>query len=62
MKTGQKVLLKQTRSLNKRTKVFRETVRALGLGRIGKQREVALNECLIGMIRKVAHVIEIKAL
>jgi large subunit ribosomal protein L30 len=54
-----KVIVKQTRSLIDRPKVQKDTMKALGLGRIGKTNEIELNPAIEGMIRKVNHLLEV---
>ena len=39
-----------------------QTLRSLGLGRIGKSREIVDNESVRGMIFKVKHLIEVEEL
>ena len=54
-----KVVVKQVRSGIGRNPSVLRTLQAIGLGSIGKQRELVLNKSVEGMIRKVAHLIEI---
>lgn len=58
---GSKVVVKQTRSTIGRNERVYRTLEALGLGRIGKQREITLNPSVRGMLIKVRHLVEIKA-
>ena len=58
-KEAGKVLVRQTRSVAGSTKRVRATLDALGLGRIGKQKEHALNPCVTGMLKKVRHLVSI---
>jgi large subunit ribosomal protein L30 len=37
----------------------KRTLRALGLGKIGRQRELMDNEQVRGMIRRVTHLVEV---
>ena len=37
-----------------------KTLRALGLGRIGKTKDLADNECVRGMLFKVKHLVEVE--
>jgi len=60
--TTGKVLVKQVRSLNGRDQVTIDTLKALGLGRIGDKRELNLNPALIGMIRRVEHLVDVSRL
>lgn len=61
MEDGARVVIKQTRSEIGRTQRVRDTLGALGLGRIGKSREVTLNPAIRGMIRKVRHLLSVTA-
>lgn len=38
----------------------RETLKGLGLGRVGSDRELKRSPAVDGMIRRVAHLIEVK--
>jgi large subunit ribosomal protein L30 len=42
------------------TKQHRGTLRALGLGRIGKTAEVKQSPAAAGMLRKVAHLVKVE--
>jgi len=55
-----KVIISQVRSSINRPKNQKETLVALGLGRIGKSKELVLSPSLEGMIKKVSHLITIK--
>lgn len=57
-----KVKVTQTRGLAGREPTQRRTALALGLGRIGKSKEFTLNPAIIGMLRKIQHVIAIEPL
>ena len=54
-----KVTITQVRSIIDRPRDQKETLKSLGLGRIGKSREVTLNPQIQGMIKKVAHLIKV---
>jgi large subunit ribosomal protein L30 len=54
-----KVKISQVRSSIDRPKDQKETLVALGLGRIGKSRELELTPSIQGMIKKVAHLISV---
>lgn len=54
-----KVVVKQVRSKIGRNPVVVGTLQALGLGSIGKQKELVLNESVKGMIKKVSHLVEV---
>ena len=55
-----KVIVKQIRSDIGRAPVVRATLKALGLGKVNKQRELPLNEATKGMIKKVDYLLEVK--
>jgi large subunit ribosomal protein L30 len=38
----------------------RETLKGLGLGRLGSERELKRTAAVMGMIRRVSHLVEIK--
>ena len=48
------------RSLSGQRKANRETIRSLGLGRIGSSALRADSDCLRGMLRKVAHLVTVE--
>ncbi len=54
-----KIRVKQIRSAIGRNPRVRETLKALGLGSIGKSREIQLNESVRGMVKKVEYLLEI---
>jgi large subunit ribosomal protein L30 len=54
-----KLRITQVRSQIGQTQRHRGTLRALGLGRIGKTAEHADSPQLAGMLRKVRHLVEI---
>ena len=62
MKEGSKYIVKQIRGMKGREKHIRDTLAALGLGRIGKQREFTANAALIGMVNRVGHLVEVSPL
>jgi large subunit ribosomal protein L30 len=55
-----KVRIKQTRSTIGQSARHRGTLRALGLGRIGRSVERAESPQLAGMLRKVRHLVEVE--
>ena len=55
-----KVKIKQVRSSIGQSQRHRGTLRALGLGRIGRTAEHAESPELAGMLRKVRHLVEIE--
>lgn len=59
MKEGSKVLIRQVRGTTGRAQRTKATLEALGLGRVGSKREHLVNPCVMGMIRRVQHLLEI---
>ncbi len=59
MKVGQKVKVSQIKSISGRTKPEIATLKALGLGRIGKSREFTVNAAVWGMFRKIRHLVQV---
>ncbi len=55
-----KVRLTQTRSAIGQSQRHRGTLRALGLGRIGKTNEIDESPVLAGMLRKVRHLVKVE--
>jgi large subunit ribosomal protein L30 len=55
-----KVKLTQVRSQISQSERHRGTLRALGLGRIGKTNEIDDGPVLQGMLRKVRHLVEVE--
>ena len=53
------LVVRQTGSQIRRPKDQAATLKGLGLGRIGKERELEDTPAVRGMIRKVAHMVEI---
>ena len=54
-----KLKLTQVRSEIGQTQRHRGTLRALGLGRIGKSNEIDESPVLAGMLRKVRHLVHV---
>ena len=54
-----KIIVKQTRGLVHKPEAQRKVVLALGLGRIGKTKEINDTPAVRGMIAKVAHLVEV---
>jgi len=54
-----KVKIKQVRGVIDRPKVQKDTIKALGLGKINREVEVELTPQISGMINKVGHLIEV---
>ena len=55
-----RIKVTQTGSAIGRTPRHRGTLRALGLGRIGKTREHDVTPSLQGMLRKVRHLVKVE--
>ncbi|MBO5662875.1 MAG: 50S ribosomal protein L30 [Alphaproteobacteria bacterium] len=54
-----KIIVKQVRSTIGRPEAQVKIVKALGLGRIGKTKEVEDSASVRGMVAKVSHLVEI---
>lgn len=54
-----KIVVKQVKSLIGRPESQRKVIASLGLGRIGKTKELSDTPVVRGMIAKVAHLVEI---
>lgn len=54
-----KIIVKQVKSLIGRPESQRKIVAALGLGRIGKTKELSDSQAVRGMIAKVSHLVEV---
>lgn len=52
----------QIRSVSGRTSSVRDTLRALGLGRIGKSREHKVSPAMAGMVKRVLHLVRLEEL
>ena len=57
-----KIKITQERSLINRPKNQKLTIQALGLGRIGKSVEVEGTPQILGMVRKVNHLVSVTEL
>ena len=55
-----KLKLTQVRSQIGQSQRHRGTLRALGLGRIGKTNEIEESPVLAGMLRKVRHLVKVE--
>jgi large subunit ribosomal protein L30 len=55
-----KLRITQTRSVIGQTQKHRGTLRALGLGKIGRTVEHDENPALAGMLRKVRHLVRVE--
>lgn len=58
--TGEKIKVTQVRSGAGRTKEVLATLQALGLGRIGREREHKLTAPIYGMLRRVKHLVRVE--
>ncbi len=54
-----KIIVKQVKSVIGRPSAQRKVVAALGLGRIGKTREIEDTPAVRGMVAKVSHLVEV---
>ena len=54
---SKKVIVKQVRSTNRCDKRHLDTLQALGLGRIGREKEHISTPETLGMIKAVAHLV-----
>jgi len=59
-KLYQKVSIKQIRSTISRERSQLQTLQCLGLGRIGRVVEQYAEPSIVGMLRKVAHLVEVR--
>jgi large subunit ribosomal protein L30 len=59
MAKAKTVIVRQTGSQIRRPKDQHATLKGLGLGRIGRERELEDTPAVRGMIAKVAHMVEI---
>ena len=57
-----KVAITQKRSIIRRPQNQKDTIKALGLGRINRTVEKELSPQIAGMINKVQHLVEVKEL
>jgi large subunit ribosomal protein L30 len=55
-----KLLITQVKSTNGANPKQRDTLRSLGLGKIGRSTEREENEVLNGMVAKVAHLVKVE--
>lgn len=54
-----KIVVKQVKSIIGRPESQRKVIAALGLGRIGKTKELGDTPAVRGMIAKVSHLVEV---
>ena len=59
---AKKVKITQTRSMIKRPETQQRTIQSLGLGRVHSSVEVEYTPQIEGMVRKVSHLVSVKAL
>ncbi len=59
MAQEERIIVKQTRSVAGRSKDVRQTLQALGLGKIGAERQLTANPATLGMVRKVEHLVRV---
>lgn len=58
---AKKCIIRQVKSGTNQTKRVNETLKSLGLGRIGKEKEHDIeNPCIYGKLKKVEHLVYIK--
>lgn len=54
-----KITIEQVKSVAARSKRTKATLDALGLGRIGKTSQLPANPAVLGMVRKVSHLVKV---
>lgn len=59
MREGSKITIRQTRSVAGRNDRVRDTLKALGLGRIGKEKQHTVTPSIAGMVTKVRSLVEV---
>ena len=57
---AKKIIVKQIRSTIRQHRRQLETLKCLGLGRIGKQAEHTVNPSVVGMIRSIRHLVDVR--
>ena len=60
--SDKKVLVRQTRSANRRPEDQINTLKSLGLGKIGRECEHTVTPSVVGMLKKVSHLVVVKEL
>lgn len=60
-KSGASLTVRQTRSACGRNQEVHKTLNCLGLGRVGDKRQHVESPALRGMIRRVAHLVEVQS-
>jgi len=56
---GRRVIVKQVKSHIGRDGITRSALRAIGLGRIGKSKELTVGPEVAGIIRQVCHLVTV---
>ncbi len=56
----EKVVVTQIRGVSGRPQRQRDTLKALGLGKIGRQAEHTVNPAILGMVRSVRHLVDLE--
>lgn len=56
----EKIQIKQIRSTIKKPRDQKETIKSLGLGKINKVVVKNANPQILGMVKKVSHLVEVK--
>ncbi|HMO02116.1 MAG TPA: 50S ribosomal protein L30 [Oligoflexia bacterium] len=56
------VEVKQVRSAIGRDQRFRATLSSIGLGKIGNKAKLPLNSSILGVLKKISHIVEVKDL
>ncbi len=57
---AKKIVVKQIRSTIRQHRRQLQTLKCLGLGRIGKESELVVNPSVAGMIKTVRHLVDIR--
>ncbi|MDR1691604.1 MAG: 50S ribosomal protein L30 [Rickettsiales bacterium] len=57
---AEKIKVTQTGSTIGRTKTQEDTLKAMGLGRIGKSKIYPKNPATVGSVKKVAHLVKVE--
>lgn len=60
-KAGDKITIRQTRSVIARPKDQKDTLVSMGLGKIGHSTTLVLNPSLVGKLRKVWHMVSVES-
>ena len=57
---GERIIVRQVASAAGRDKTTRAALDCLGLGRVGKERNLPLNRSVLGILSRVHNLVEIK--